>query len=560
MVVHSSIILFTIIMITVPLAAQTSGVTLTGTVYISKCPPDNRMGMPCVLEPVPACTVLITGYTSGGTIEPLPAPLPKDSAIILKKIAVFEKITTTDQNGVYKLPLDPSFTSGGTIILSAYTQSLQGQAKTILSGAAVEKLDIYLQATITPPQPEPYGYATVTGIVYSSDKKPVSGASVVVYPISEPVTIDPVITSAGFSGTGATPGSEDQAPTPVYYDTVITIDPKTNDTVYSTDTLSIEPANPGYPFEKYAAVTDLSGRYTIKGIAVWSNPLSVSSVAGTNYTVFASKDGQSAEQQVLLTQNALDTVDLILSVSTVPPPVSGTSGIKGIVYKQDKTTSGLILTPVPGCTVVVASAYTPLAVSKDVAVPPSMELYYTAVTDDKGYYAIPLIKVWSNQYAVVVMAQKNGLFGISKALLEIGKTAVADVILDQAPFVYIDPSQPGAMDTGNVMIPEAQFYKDALSAYLPVKQPVESGKSRLTVPVAVRGSVLSITVPVSQKITVTALSLNGQVITVLCNNRWFGTGTGIINLGAAALSKGKMILKIQGEHFSIAVALNNSAR
>jgi hypothetical protein len=469
---------------------------ITGTVWDVKNPPDPRMGMPSVLTPVPGCTVYVD-QNEVMTLVPIKG--------------------VTNDAGEFSIQV-PLLSAGTTVVLRSTFDHRTAEAKTILSGLQVETVDLYFNGTDTIVPPDPSGKATLYGTVVKEDGSPAAGAKLYLYPLLNGdvgITAESDIVDPGFGG-------------------------------------------------GYTAVADEKGRFEIAGILIW-NTISVAIYppvpAGDHFMLYAESDGQSSEQTVFLSAGDSLGVKVQLGRSVVDPPLEGYAGLTGRVVKEEITTSGTaLLTPVAACTVMVSPRYVTLLETVPAEAPVYEGDVYYAVTDAQGQFAIDKVKLWAGKAEMVVMAQKDGLFGSSDVVLTVDQTSTTDVVLSQKPWIMIDstPGTPG--DSVVIMSPEAQFFADHLDKVTTAVSPrpvKRTGSAAERISVSVQAQTLRFALESDQRVTVTAFNLSGQRIATLANGR-MRAGLNAVDLqgllGSGA--RGMVILRITGERFTATAKLD----
>ncbi|MDD5675405.1 MAG: hypothetical protein PHC61_14640, partial [Chitinivibrionales bacterium] len=171
--------------ITVPITT-THTYTISGTVFSEKCPPNPAMGMPCLLSPVPGCTVSVSpvyATPSGAGVYNLPN--------------IWINTAVTDANGKYSIAINvlPNSTVGvsaaksGMGVAPPVTVSLVNDSTTV---------NLVLQSVVIPPPPTKDS-ATLQGTVSTvinppnpamgmlSKIEPVPSCTVVVSPMMVPM-------------------------------------------------------------------------------------------------------------------------------------------------------------------------------------------------------------------------------------------------------------------------------------------------------------------------------------------------------------------------------------
>ena len=503
--------------------------SIEGTVFLSQCPPDPRMGMPCVIEPLAGCTVSVRLST-----------LPN---------SVLSTISGVD--GKYAITFAQAQPMGADVYITAQKAGAGSTSMSIkLSGNTVETVDLFLNGTITTPPPTTTGAATLKGTVNVSQcppagmgmpcvLKPVPGCTVTVYPAIMPMT----------GGTGvaqSAPGSSDPSATVI------------------GGTISPLPPDIGY-----MAITDAQGAYIISGITVYA-----ADPAGTNsFFVYAQKGGQSAQANVDLTDGDTAVLDLDLQAAPTPPPVVGTSSIKGTVRilncattqpisgsKTDPVTTDCLLKPAAGCTVIVSAACVPMMYDPSItgpARPPVLDKVYAAITDKNGNYQIDGIKIYGAGYTIMVMAQLDNMFGSAMVALADGQTAVADVELTWAP---VPVSGPDSTVVSPTLPAEAQFYADQRALLGPQHVAFGiAGRSAQQQSIRLRNGAIEFNVPQAQKVTVALYAPSGRKISAFLDHRMLAQGKASIRPPGSTLPAGFIFVRVTGETFDAATILHSGA-
>jgi hypothetical protein len=504
--------------------------SIEGTVFLSQCPPDPRMGMPCVIEPLAGCTVSVRLST-----------LPN---------SVLSTISGAD--GKYTITFAQAQPAGADVYITAQKNGAGSTSMSLkLSGNTVETVDLFLNGSITtPPPPATTGSATLKGTVTVSQcppagmgmpcaLKPVPGCTVTVYPAIMPMT----------GGTGVAQSA-----------------PASTDLSATVIGGAISPLPPDIG---YIAITDAQGAYSISGITVYADGPS-----GTNsFLVYAQKDGQSAQANAELAGNDTTVLDLDLQAVPTPPPVVGTSSIKGTVRildcattqpingsKTDPVTTDCLLKPAAGCTVIVSAACVPVmydATAPDPNMPPVLDKVYAAITDKNGNYQIDGITIYGAGYTVMVMAQLDNMFGSTTVTLADGQTAVADVELTWAP---VPISGPDSIVVSPMLPAEAQFYADQRAELGPQHVAFGiAGRSARQQSIRVRNGAIEFNVPQSQKVTVALYAPSGRKLSTILDQRMLAQGKSSIRPTGNMLPAGFIFVRITGETFKAAAILHAGA-
>jgi hypothetical protein len=503
--------------------------SIEGTVFLSQCPPDPRMGMPCVIEALAGCTVSVRLST-----------LPN---------SVLSTISGVD--GKYAITFAQAQPAGADAYIIAQKAGAGSTSMSImLSGNTVETIDLFLNGTITTPPPATTGSAVLKGTVNVSQcpppgmgmpcmLKPVPGCTVTVYPAIMPMT-------AGTGVAQSSPGSSDPSATVI------------------GGTISPLPPDIGY-----MAITDAQGAYSISGITVYAND-----PTGTNsFFVYAQKDGQSAQASVELADGDTAVLDLELQAAPTPPPVVGTSSIKGTVRilncattqpisgpKTDPVTADCLLKPAAGCTVIVSAACVPMTydvTAPDPNMPPVLDKVYAAITDKNGNYQIDDIKIYGAGYTVMVMAQLDNMFGSTMVTLADGQTAVADVELTWAP---VPITGPDSIVVYPALPAEAQFYADQRAQL--GSQHIAFGIAGRSAPqqsIRLRNGAIEFNVQQTQNVTVALYAPSGRKLSTVLYRGMLMQGTASMKLTGSKLPAGFIFVRVTGETFNAAAILHTGA-
>jgi len=498
---------------------------INGTVYVTRCPPDPMTGMPCVMEPVARCTLTLF-VSSYYYAEPMPYDTDPSTGVASEAVRA-----VTDETGMYSVTFDPPLAAGTEVTALIEQQGCYPYKNyQILAGDSIAVFDHFLDEGTPPPPPQPADFAAVTGTVTYDDPlsmaampRPVDNCTVFVYASYVPAYTDPLV-AWGAEGAGA--GSE---------------------TVNPDGSVSVGVVYPDRPYP-YMAITDASGRYTIDSIQIWSSD---ATLGRADFIVSAYKGGVgTAEAWTALTAGTTTTIDLELTPLPAPPVPLGQAAIAGSVFMRSCGNSladtTCLLQPVPGCTVVVSAAFVPMMESAgDFYLPPVVEQSYTAVTDANGAFAISGIDLYSREYGVVVMAQKNGLFGTAYATLLIDQTVGVEVILDKLPYIIFDDGS--GPDT--VMSAEAAYYRENKDDAMPVVRPAGGGTGGVPVRSAAHLDgvrTLSVDLAAAQEVTVAAYALDGRLIAVVADRMRLGAGTHRVGLDALENVRGRAVLRVTG--------------
>jgi hypothetical protein len=488
--VKMSLLLCSAAAVAAPLSAAVY--TLTGTVFEGKCPGYPVVNTPCTLSPVPACTVSVT-YCPAVAVPVWP-PLQETAR------------TITDAGGAYKVSVDAAPNS--TAIVSAFKAGAGVSSPvSVVLKAAVTNLNLFLQNVVVPPPP-PKDSAALQGTVYAVSLSGSAGNRV-------PVPACTVIVA------------------PLY-------------------TIMVYPVPP--ELKPRLLVTNGKGQYA--GV-----------FRPGDYMVSAKKAGLgSAQAKVSLVAGQTATVDLTLqSVNPPPVPPEGTANIQGTVREvvnppDPRMGMPTSLRPVPGCTVMVCAAVLPLIAADNTAasgIDGQSSLrsgQFIAVTDINGKYFIGSIPVWGKGYSVSVMAKKGYEFGRTQVDLTPGMTVVADIIIAD-----VRPILGGVADATAAAPEDYEQYFNQVSGTLDatgttgVSGPAAAVKT-FAAAARIEGNRLVLDMAKDQRITVKALALNGQVMSVLVNDRLFRAGTHAVPL--ASVPSGPVLLQIKGETGSFEIKAN----